>query len=77
MDGPGIVELVHLAAVLAFALPIAGFGVTLVLDGRPLGLVFVGIAAMMLVLHQAITNPFSPEDVVETAVDRIAIDDES
>lgn len=66
----------QLAVVLAFALPLAAFGGTRFLGGDPLGLVFVGLAAAMLVLQHVLTNPFSPDDVAEAAVDRVLPDDD-
>lgn len=54
----GIIGLVGLAITVAFAIPIALFGLSLLADGATLvGAAFVGIAALMVVLEELLTTP--------------------
>jgi len=76
MRAPGLVGTVQLAVVLVFALPVGLFGLQWVLDGRPLGLAFLGLAAAMLALPHFLTNPFDPTDVAEAAAGRVGGDEE-
>jgi len=71
MRAPGLVGTIQLAVVLVFALPVALFGIQWLLDGRPLGLAFLALAAAMLALPHFLTNPFDPADVAEAAVGRV------
>ena len=53
----GIVDLVGLAVALAFAVPMAGFGLDLLARGRPLGAAFLGLAGLFLLAEHALTTP--------------------
>lgn len=56
--GKGIIGLVGLAITLAFAVPIALFGLTLLADGEVLfGAAAVGVAVLMVVLEEYLTTP--------------------
>ena len=76
MQSPGILDLVGLAVTLAFAIPLGAFGVSLLFSGRPLGAVFVGLAALMIAVERYLTNPLDPTDVADAVVDRVTRDDE-
>lgn len=54
---PGIIGTVQLAATLAFALPVALFGVEFLLSGNLLGLAFVGLAVGMVAAEEYLTTP--------------------
>jgi len=75
MRAPGLIGLLQLAIPVAFALPVALFGLSWMVEGRVLGVGFVGVAVLMVAIPYAVTNPFDPADVAEAAVDRV-VDDE-
>lgn len=76
MRAPGLIGTVQLAAAVVFALPLAFFGLDMLAGGRPLGLAFLAVAALMLALPHFLTNPFDPGDAVEVAADRVGGDEE-
>lgn len=76
MRAPGLIGIVQLAAALVFALPLAIFGLQWLADGRPLGVAFLALAALMLALPHFLTNPLDPGDVAEKAAERFVGDDE-
>ena len=63
--------MIGLAVTLAFAIPVGAFGVSWLLDGRPLGVAFVALAALMIAVERYLTNPLDPTDVGEAIVDRV------
>jgi len=75
MRAPGIIGLLQLVIPVAFALPVALFGLSWLLEGRILGGGFVGVAILMVAVPYAVTNPLDPADVAEAAVERV-VDDE-
>jgi hypothetical protein len=65
----GIIGTLQFALVLAFALPVALMGATFLVDGRPAqGVVFLGIAALMVGLQQYLTTP---TDLPTAAVEKL------
>lgn len=65
----GIIGLVGLAITLAFAIPIALFGLDLLADGETLfGAAAVGIAVLMVVLEEHLTTP---GDIPGTAAEKV------
>lgn len=76
MRAPGVLGTIGLAVTLAFALPLAVFGATLLADGRPLGAVFVAIAAAMILVERHLTNPFDPTDLIDIVSNRRSRDDD-
>lgn len=76
MRAPGLIGTLQLAAAVVFAVPVAAFGLLWLAEGRPLGLAFLAVAALMLLLPHLLTNPFDPADVAEAAADRVTRDDE-
>jgi hypothetical protein len=74
----GILDTVGLAAALALAVPAAGFGVSLLLDGDPLGAVFVVLAVALVAVEQVLVTPGDlPARAVEAVVGTVAEDPES
>jgi len=72
MRAPGVLGIIQLAAVVAFAIPILLFGADLLLRGRVLlGGVFVALGAGMLFLQWWLTNPLDPADLSEGAIERL------
>jgi len=53
----GILNLVGLAVAVAFAVPMAGFGLSLLVDGRPLGAAFLVLAGLFLLGKHVLTTP--------------------
>ncbi|TQQ82290.1 DUF7533 family protein [Halonotius roseus] len=54
----GIVDLIGLATTLVFAIPVANFGVTQLLAGKPVGgVALLGVAVAMVVLPQYFLDP--------------------
>ena len=54
----GIVDLIGLATTLVFAIPVANFGVTQLLAGKPIvGVALIGVAVAMVVLPQYFLDP--------------------
>lgn len=75
MRAPGVIGLLQLAAVLAFAAPLLFFGAESLLEGRTLlGGAFVTLGALMLFLQWWLTNPLDPADIAEAAAERVARD---
>ncbi|MEF8756916.1 MAG: hypothetical protein V5A23_05645 [Halobacteriales archaeon] len=68
----GIFELAGLAATLALAAPAALLGVEWLVAGRPLGLVFLSLAALMVVVEEHLVGPQDlPGRIVERVVGRV------
>lgn len=69
----GILDLLALAATLAFALPIGLFGLQLLLDGRVLpGATGVAVAVGLVVVEQYVWTPGDlPEDALSALVRRL------
>jgi hypothetical protein len=65
----GILRMVGLAATLALAVPAASFGLAELSAGRPIGAVFLGLAAALLVAEWVLTTP---GDLPGAAVERVA-----
>jgi hypothetical protein len=54
----GIVDLIGLATTLVFAIPVANFGITQLLAGKPVvGVALIGVAVAMVVLPQYFLDP--------------------
>ncbi len=54
----GVFDLIGLVTTLAFAIPVANFGVLRLLAGRPVtGVALIGVAAAMVVLPQYLLDP--------------------
>lgn len=53
----GILDLLGLAAALALAAPVALLGADYLLAGRPLGAVFLGVAAAMVLAEEYLVRP--------------------
>ncbi|MFW5974377.1 MAG: DUF7533 family protein [Natrialbaceae archaeon] len=54
----GIVDMLGLAATLIFALPVANFGITKLLEGETvMGLALVGVAVAMVAIPHYFTDP--------------------
>ena len=75
MRAPGLVGLIQLAVPVAFALPVGLFGLGWLVDGRPLGAGFIGLAVLMVAVPYSLTNPLDPADVADAAVDRVGEDE--
>ena len=74
----GILETVGLVTVLVFAIPVALFGVEHLVRGEIFqGVVFVGIAALMVAVEQYLTTPTDvPGMVAEKTVGTVVKTDE-
>ena len=67
-----ILDLASLAVALAFALPIALFGLELLIGGDTLGLVYVAIAGALLAAQHFLTTPTDvPARVVQYTVGKV------
>lgn len=75
MRAPGIIGLLQLVVPVAFALPVALFGLSWLVGGRVLGIGFVAVAILMVAVPYTVTNPLDPGDIAEAAVERV-VDDE-
>lgn len=64
----GITDMLGLAAALVIAVPAGLFGVELLVAGRPLGAVFLGVAALALLAERYVTTP---GDVPGSAVGKL------
>lgn len=72
MRAPGVLGLLQLAVVVAFAIPLLLFGGDALLRGRvPLGVAFIALGVAMLTLQWWLTNPLDPLDVAEAAIERL------
>ena len=69
----GMLDLVALAATLAFAIPIGLFGLQLLLEGRVLlGITGVAVAVGLVVVEQYIWTPSDvPQDALSAVVRRL------
>ncbi|MFW5895851.1 MAG: DUF7533 family protein [archaeon] len=69
----GIVDLIALAATLAFAIPIGLFGLQLLLDGRRLaGITGVTVAVGLVVVEQYVWTPGDvPQDALSAVLRRL------
>ncbi|MFB6361738.1 MAG: hypothetical protein ABEH59_10515 [Halobacteriales archaeon] len=77
MRAPGVLGLLQLAVVVAFAVPLLLFGGDALLRGRVLlGAAFIVLGGLMLVLQWWLTNPLDPLDMAEAAVERLTGDRE-
>jgi hypothetical protein len=73
----GILDLIGLAGVLVFALPLGLLGVQFVIDGRGIGWVLLVAAVLMVVFEERVTTPRDlPGAAVEGAADRVLSPDE-
>lgn len=73
----GVIGLVKFAATLAFAVPVALYGLERVHAGHELGWAFLGLALLMLAAERYVTTPFDlPERAAEEAVDTVATEEE-
>jgi hypothetical protein len=71
----GILELIGLAATLAFAAPVALLGVEWLVQGRPMGLLFLVLAALMIAVEELLVGPQDvPFKLAERVVGGIAKD---
>jgi hypothetical protein len=71
----GILELAGLAVTLAFAAPVALLGVDWLVRGRPMGLVFLAMAAGMVAVEEYLVGPQDlPFRVLAGAAGRVAKD---
>jgi len=72
----GVIGLVKLAGTLAFAVPLALYGLERVHAGHELGWAFLGLALLMVAAERYVTTPFDlPERAAEEAADAV-VDDE-
>lgn len=72
MRAPGVLGLLQLAVVVAFAVPLLLFGGDALLRGRVLlGTAFIALGVLMLTLQWWLTNPLDPLDIAEAAVERL------
>lgn len=72
MRSLGILATLELAVAVAFALPVALMGATLLLDGRLPGLAFLALAAGMVAAQQYFTRPSDvPGAVAERVVGKL------
>lgn len=68
----GILDLVGLAGVLVFALPLGVLGLQFVIDGRGMGWVLLVAAVLMVVFEERLTTPSDlPGVAAEQAADRV------
>jgi hypothetical protein len=73
----GILDLIGLAGVLVFALPLGILGVQFVIDGRGLGWVLLVAAVLMVLFEERVTTPRDlPGAAAERAADRVLSPDE-
>lgn len=73
----GIIGMAKFAATLAFALPVALYGLQRVLAGHDLGWAFVGLAVLMLAAERYVTTPFdAPERAAEEATAAVVPDED-
>lgn len=63
-----LTELLGLAGTIIFAIPVAMLGLDFLLDGRPLGLAFLAIAATMVLAEKYL---FRPSDIPEAVANRV------
>jgi type VI protein secretion system component VasK len=72
MRAPGVLGLLQLAVVVAFAVPLVLFGGDALLRGRLLlGTAFIALGLLMLILQWWLTNPLDPLDIAEAAAERL------
>jgi hypothetical protein len=78
MKGPGILGTIGLAGTLIFAIPVVLIGIEKLLAGDvTLGVLFLGIAALMVGLQQFLSTPADlPGDALGKVVGTIAKDPE-
>lgn len=75
MKGPGILGTIGLAGTLIFAIPVVLIGVEKLIEGDPLGVGFLAIAALMVGLQQFLTTPADlPGNALGKVVGAIAKD---
>jgi hypothetical protein len=70
---PGILDYAGLAVAVAFAAPLALFGATTLAGGDLLGLVYLGLAALVVGVRHAVTTPSDlPTSALSWVADRVA-----